>query len=145
MGPVVTSGPVPLMTPQLCTHWSVVKCVQANACPFRFANLSCTSGFPSDNCFSQVPTRGPTTPTLMTNVTETINRAQEATPTLFQDIDQVVFHLDASAFSPSVLLRGDEWPALPARDNTAHVSPALTETATLDPAAPAAVGSGKIN
>ena len=57
----------------------------------------------------------------------------------------VVFHQDAPALSPSVLPRGDEWPALPARANTAHAAPALTETSTPDPSALATTESGKIN
>ena len=45
--------------------------------------------------------------------------SQEATPTLCQAIDLVVFHQDAPAFSPSVLPRWEEWPALPVLTETA--------------------------
>ena len=44
VGPAMTTGPVPLTTPQCCTHRPGVKCVQANARPFRAANPPCTSG-----------------------------------------------------------------------------------------------------
>ena len=55
-----------------------VKCVQANACPFQAVNRPCTSGFPSDNCHNQGPTRGPNAPRLTNNENETIKEAQEA-------------------------------------------------------------------
>ena len=42
-------------------------------------------------------------------------------------------------------MTGSKWPALPARANTSHASPALTKTAASDPATPAAGGSGKRN
>ena len=57
----------------------------------------------------------------------------------------VFFHPDSLALSPSILTRGAKWPALPARADTTHAAPELTETATPDPATPAAVGFGKIN
>ena len=38
----------PLMTTQCCTHRLGVKCVQANACTFRFSNFPCMSGCTSD-------------------------------------------------------------------------------------------------
>ena len=88
---------------------------------------------------------GPTAPRLTTNVSDTIKEAQEAAPIICQAIEPFFFHQDAPAFSPIVLLRGDKWPALPARADTAHAAPELTETAAFDPAAPAAVGSGKRN
>ena len=126
-------------------HWPGVKCVHANACPCRSANFPCTSGCPSENFCNWGPKRAPTAPRLTTNVSQTIEEAQKAAPTLCQAITQVVFHLDALAFSPSVLTRGAEWPALPARADTAHAAPALTKTAAPDPATPAAVGSCKRN
>ena len=76
---------------------------------------------------------------------ETIEEAQEAAPILCQDIARVFFHLDAPSFSHNVLPRGNEWPALPARSDTAHAALALTETDAPKPATPAAVGSGKRN
>ena len=76
---------------------------------------------------------------------ENIEEAQEAGPALSQETPLVVFHQDAPAFSPSVLPRGDEWPALQTRANTAHTAPALTKTTAPDPAAPADVRNGKIN
>ena len=55
------------------------------------------------------------------------------------------FKGDKPAFSPIVLPRGDKWPALPAHINTAHAAQALTKIAAPDPAALAAVRSGKRN
>ena len=78
-------------------------------------------------------------------MSKTIEEAQEAAPIFWQAIALVLFHPDAPALSPSVLPRGDEWPDLPARADTAHAAPALTETAAPNPAKLAAVGSGKIN
>ena len=74
-----------------------------------------------------------------------IEEAQEAPLTLCQATPPVVFHPDALVLSPSVLTRGAKWPALPAHAETAHASPALTETASPNPPTPAATGSGKIN
>ena len=128
-GTAATARPLPLTTPQCSTHWTVLKCVQANACPCRAANRPCTGVFPSDNCRNHGLTRGPTAPRLTNNASETIAEAQEATPTLCQAIDPFVFYPDAPAFLPSVLLRGDDWLALPARVNTTHATPALTDTA----------------
>ena len=145
MGRVVNAGPVPLSTPQCCTHHLGVKYVQANACPFWAANRPCTSGYPLDNCRNQVPTQGPTAPRLTTNVSETIEEDQESGPTLCQAIKPVIFHQDAPAFSPRILPRGDDWPSLLARANTAHTAPALTKTAAPNPDTPVAVGSGKRN
>ena len=81
----------------------------------------------------------------MTNMRETTEESQEAALNLCQAIEPVVFHQDALAFSPSILPRGDKWPALPARANTAHAAPDLTETAAPDPATPAAVRIGERN
>ena len=81
----------------------------------------------------------------MTNMRETTEDSQEAVLNLCQAIKPVVFHQDAPAFSPSILPRGDKWPALPARTNTAHAAPDLTETAALDPTTQAAVRIGKRN
>ena len=78
-------------------------------------------------------------------MSETIKEAQVSAPITCQAIDPVVFHQDAPAFSSSILPRGDEWSALPAHADTSHTDPALTETAAPDPAALAAVGSGKRN
>ena len=145
MGPAATADIIHLTTSQLCTHRPDVNYVQANACPCRAANLPCTSGFPSYNFRNQGPMRGPTAPSLTTNVRKTIEEAQEAAPTLWQAIAPVLFFQDPPAFSPSILLIGDDWPALPARADTAHTDPALTETAAPNPATPAAFRSGKIN
>ena len=144
-GPAAAAGPMPLTIPQCCTHRPGVKCVQTNACPCRAANRPYTSGCPSENCRNRGPTRAPTAPRRTTNVSQTTEEAQEAAPTLCQAITPVVLHPDAPALSSSVLTRGAEWPALPAHADTAHAAPALTETATPDPATPAAIGSGKIN
>ena len=78
-------------------------------------------------------------------MSENVKEAQEAAPALFHAIPPVVFHQDVPALSPRVLPRGEEWPALPARADTAHAAPALTKTAAPDRAAPAAVGRDKIN
>ena len=94
---------------------------------------------------NQGPTRGYNAPKITTNVSETIEDSQEASPTLCQAITLVVFHQDAPEFSPSVLPRGDEWPALPARANNAHVALELTKTTAPDPTPPTAVGSNKRN
>ena len=141
----MTTGPVNLTTPQLFMNQPGVKCVQANACPCRAANRTCTSGCPSENCHKQGPTRSPSAPRLTTNVIKNIEESQEDALTLCHTTTPVVFHQDSPAFSPSVLRSGDKWPSLPARADTTHAAPALTETAPPDPAAPVAVGSGKIN
>ena len=101
------------------------------------------SGCPSDNYRNRGPTQDPTAPRITNNVRQNIEETQEAAPTLCQAIVMVVVHPDAPVLSPSVLMIGDEWPALPARADTAHTEPALTETATPNPATPAAVWSGK--
>ena len=145
MGSSVTSRHVPLTTPQCCTHWPGEKCIQVNACPCWAVNHPCTSGCPLDHCRNQVRTQVPTATRLAANLGATIEEAQEAAPTLCQAIDLVVFHQDAPAFSPRVLPRGDKWPALLVRADTANAAPELTKTAAPNPAAPAAVGSGKIN
>ena len=109
-------------------------------------NCPCTSGCTSENCRKRGPTREPTAPSPTTNVTENIKEAQEAALKLCQATPPpVVFHQDAPAFSPGVLPRGDEWPALPARADTAHTAPILTETAAPDSATPAAVKNSKRN
>ena len=141
----MTAGPVPITTPQCCTHQQDVKCVQANSCTCEADNRLCTSVFPSGNCRNWGPTRAPTAPTIMSNVSGNIEEAQEAAQTLCHATPPSCFHQDSPAFSPRFLLRGYEWPALPARSDTAHAVPALTETAALDPAAPAAVESVKRN
>ena len=82
---------------------------------------------------------------LTINVRQTIEESQEAALTLCQSTPPVVFHPDAPDLSTSALTRVAKWPALPSRADTAHASPALTETAAPDPTTPAAVGSGKIN
>ena len=76
---------------------------------------------------------------------ETIEEAQEASPIIYQAIALVIFHPDAPSFSPSVLPREDEWPALPVCADTAHAAPALTKTDAPEPATLAAEGSGKIS
>ena len=141
----VTAGPVPLTTSHGYTHWMGMKCVQANSCPCWAANFPCTSGCPSENFCNQGPTRAPTAPRRTTNVRENIEEDQESALTLYHVIPPVVLHQDAPEFWPSVLPRGDEWPALLAHANTAHTAPSITETATPDPDTPAAVGSGKRN
>ena len=145
MGPAATARPVTLTTPQCCMHRPVMKCVQANTCPCRAANCPCTSGWPLENFRNWGPTWGPTVPRLTTNMRKTIEDTQEAAPIICQAIDPVFFHQDAPAFSPSVLPRGDKWPALRARTNTAHTAPYITKTATPNTAAPAAVVSGNKN
>ena len=87
----------------------------------------------------------PTAPSLTANAKQNIKEVQEASPILCHSIPLVVFHSDVQAFSPSVLTRGDEWAALLARANAAHISQSLTKTSAPDTAATAAVGSGKIN
>ena len=144
-GPAVNAIPVPLTTPQCCTHRTGVKCVHANTCPCRAANIPCTSGCPSENCHNWGPTRAPTVPRFKTNVSENIKEVQEYAPNLCHAIPPVVFHQDTPALSPRVLPRGDEWPDLLARADTAHTAPALNKTANPNPATPAAVGSSKIN
>ena len=145
MGPAVTAGTLTLTTPQLCTHRPCLKWVQANACPCRSAICPCTSGYQSDNCHKQGPTRGPTAPRLATNVSETIKEAQEAALTLLHAISTFIFNQDAPELSPNVLPRGDKWPALPARTNAAHAAPGITKTAAPDPATTVTIGIGKIN
>ena len=81
-GTAVTAGPLPLTTPQCCTHRPGVKYVQANACPYRSANRLCTSGCPSENCRNRGSTQASTTPTLTTNESENVEEDQEAAPTL---------------------------------------------------------------
>ena len=56
-----------------------------------------------------------------------------------------VFHQDTPAFSPSVLMWGSDWPALPACAGTYQAAPALTETVAHNPTTPTVVGSVKIN
>ena len=98
-----------------------------------------------ENFRNRVPTRALTAPTIPTNVIENVEEAQESALNLCHTTHPVVFHQYVPAFSPIVLSRGEDWTALPARADTAHVSPGLTETAAPDPDAPAAVGSGKGN
>ena len=50
--------------------------------------------------------QAPTAPRITTNVSQTIEEAQESAPTLCQSISLVVFHPDALAFLSSVLTRG---------------------------------------
>ena len=145
MVPAVTAGPVPLTKPQCIYHWANVKCVQANACPFRATNTPYTNGCPLENCHKRGPTQAPTAPTLTTNMSKNIEEAKETAPTLCHATPPVIFHQDAPEFLPGVLPRGYEWPALPARADTAHAAPALTKTAAPAPATPEVVGSGKRN
>ena len=145
MVPSATAGPVPLTIPQWYTHRPGVKCVYANVFPCQAANRSSTSGCPSENCRSWVPTRAPTAPRITTNLIQSIEKAQEASLTLFRVIPPVVFQPDAPTFFPRVLTRGSEWPALPARSNTSNAAPALTETAAPNPTTQAAGRSSKIN
>ena len=145
MGPVATSGPVPFTIPQCCTKRTGAKYVQTNACMCWAANHTCTSGCTSENCCNWGPTRVPNAPRLTTNVSQNIKEAQEFDLNLCQAISPVFFHPYTPAFSPSVLTRGSEWPALPARADTAHAAPALADTSALDPATLVAVSSGKIN
>ena len=118
MGPAKTTGPVLLMTPQVCTQGPVLKCTQANICPFRAANRPCMSGFSSENFRNWGPTQAPTAPRLKTNMSQTIKEAQEASPTLFQAISLVIFHPDASSFAHSILPRGAKWTDLLAQTDT---------------------------
>ena len=78
-------------------------------------------------------------------MSQNIEEAQEAAPTLCQAIPPVIFHPDAPVLSPSVLARGSDGAALPARANTDQASPALTDTAALKPATSTAIGRNKIN
>ena len=119
--------------------------MQANTCPCQAANCPGTSGFPSENYYKQGPTLAPTEPRLITNVIQNIEEAQETAPNLCQATPAVVFHPDTPSFSPRVLTRGFEWTVLPARAETAHTEPALTETAAPDPDTPSAVRSIKRN
>ena len=144
-GPAVTAGPVPLTTPQFCMHRPGLKCLQSNACPCWASNCPCTSGCPSGNCRNRGRIWAPTAPTITTNVIKNVKDAQKDAPTLLHAIPPVVFHQDAPVFCPNVLLRVEEWPALPARADTAHAAPSFTKTTAPDPAAPAAVGSRKRN
>ena len=84
--------------------------------------------------------RAPTAPSLTTNVIENTEEAQEAVPTLYQAIPQVVFQQDSPAFSPSVLLKEDKWPVLLVRADTANAAPEPTKTNFPDPVAPASIG-----
>ena len=96
--------------------------------------------------FSQPgPYTAPSAPTLTTNVIQTIEGAQEVSPTIRQSISLVVFHQDVPVFSPSILTRGSDWPALPACANTDHADQAITNTSNPDTATLAAGRSGKIN
>ena len=122
-----------------------MKCIHTNACPFRVTNPPCASGCPSENCHNRGNTRAPTSPSLTTTVSQTIEETQESAPTVCQAIVPVVFHPDAPAFSTSILTRGSKWPDLPTRADNAHAVPELTETASPDPATSAAVRSVKIN
>ena len=144
-GPAATARPVPFTITQFCMYWTVVKCVQANACPWWAANYPCTNGCPLENCRNWGPIRATTAPSLKTNVIPNIEKAQEASPALFQAIFLVVFHPDVTEFSPSVLARGAEWPVLLVRADTVHADQALTETFETNPPTPEAGGSGKIN
>ena len=144
-GPSNTNGPVPISIPQCCAYRPGVKCVQANSCPCPAANFPCTSSSPSENCRNWGPTRAPTALRLKTNASQNIEEAQEAAPILCQAIPPVVFHPDALAFSPRILTRGSDWPALPACANTDHADQAITNTSNPDTATLAAGRSGKIN
>ena len=121
-----------------------MKCVHANAYPCWAANCPFMSGCSSDYFCNQGPTRAPTAPKIMTNMRNTIEEAQEATPILCQAISPVVFHPDTPEFSPRVLLRRDKWPDLPVRTDTTNAALALTKTAASDPNTPAAVGIRKV-
>ena len=96
-----------------------------------------------DNSGNQGPTWGPTAPRLTTNMRKTVEEDQEAALNLYQAIYLVIFHQDAPAFSFRAPLRGDGCPVLPARYDTTHVAPALSETAAPDPATLKDVRSGK--
>ena len=144
-GPTTTARPVPLMTPQCCTHWLGVKCVQADACLCRAANRPCMSGCSLENCFNWGPTWALTAAMLTINTSQITKESQEAALTLCQFTPPVVFHPDAPDLSTRPLTRVAKWSALTARADTAHADPALTKTAATDPTTPAAIGSGKIN
>ena len=143
-GPAVTARPVYLIISQWCTRRPGVKCVQSNACPCRAANHPCTSGYPSENCRNRGPTQDPTEPRLTTNMSKNIDEAQEAASTLCCATPLFIYHQDAPKLSPWVLLRGENWPTLPTRVDTAYTALALTNTAALNPASPAAAGSSKM-
>ena len=137
-----------------CTHRPDVKCPWVQACLYKAANLSCTSGCPSFNCCNKVPTRSTppggrpqalNAPRLTTIVSRNIVEATNATLILLHSTPQVVFHPDAPEFSTNVHTDRAGWPTLPARARAAHAAHALTKTATSDTAIPAAIRSGKIN
>ena len=122
-----------------------MKCVQANTFPLRASNFTCTSGCSSENYRNRGPTQAPNAPRLTTNVSQAIEEAQESAPTLCQTNPLVVFQPVAPASSPSFLTRRAKCTDLPARANTIHEHPVLTETAAPVLAKLAAVRSGKIN
>ena len=112
------------------------------------------SGCPLENCRNRGHTQNPpprgrsralTALSFMTTVNRNITDSHKAAPILCQAIPQVVFHPDALVFSPSVLMRGAEWPTLPSGAKTSHVAQSLTNTFDHKTATPAAVGSRKIN
>ena len=126
--------------------------MQSKACRCQATNLTCISGFPSENCCNRGPTwtpphggrpRSPTDLRLMTNVNRNIEEAHESALILCQSIRPFIFLPDAPEFSPSVPTGKEEWPALPACAKIAHAAQALTETADPDTATPAAIGIGK--
>ena len=118
-------------------HTNAYTC-WADNCPY-------TSGRPSKNCRIQGPTQDPNAPRLKTNVSQKIEEVQVDILNFCQATPLVVFHQDTPAFSPRILPRGDDRPALPTHTDTAYAPPELTKIAAPDPAAPAAIGTSKIN
>ena len=57
-----------------------------------------------------------------------IKEATEAAPILCQAVTQVIFHPEATVFSPNILMEGEEWPTLSDIAEAAYTSQALTST-----------------
>ena len=133
MGHAVTARPVSPMKPQWCTHRPGVNCVQANACTFWPTNLPCTSGFPSDNCRNQ----GPMEPLLHQGSQPTWakpSRIPKKPPqSSARPMPRLSFAQTHRRSHPASSQDYTIWPALPARADTSHADPALTETAAPTP------------
>ena len=120
MGPSGT-GPQPFSILRCYTHRPGMKCVLVQSCLFISANRVCTSGCPSVDFRSKVPTcspppggrpRVPNAPELTTNINQNIAESTKSSPILFQVIPQVIFHPVAPVFSPNILIDRKGWPAL---------------------------------
>ena len=60
-----------------------------------------------------------------------IKEATKAAPILCQAVTQVIFHPEATEFSPNILMEGEECPTLPDSVEAAYTSQALTNTPPL--------------